>query len=108
MITKEQLIPFKDNIEEAAIEFGKSARTIRRWLQKFDLYNPQEKYRPGKITKEKAAEIRQLERYANLTQTEIAKKYEISQAMVGRIINNLAYKSDFKFGGFTAVKFNPN
>lgn len=72
MPSKEQLIPYVDCLAEAAIAFNKSTRTIRRWLDRYGLYDPQIKYKPGKVTKEIAAEIRRLDR-ENLTQTEIAK-----------------------------------
>jgi transposase len=101
MPSKEELIPYIDRLAEAAISFNKSTRTIRRWLARYDLYQPQVKYKPGKVTKEIAAEIRRLDR-ENMTQTEIAKIIGISQPMVGRVINK-----GLKLSGNCLVNFNP-
>lgn len=106
------LTPEKDklsamSLEEAAAYYGKSTRTIRRWLKKAGIYQPQEKYQPGKIDKQKALQIRRLEK-EGLTQTEIAEKFNISQPMVGKIINNYAHKLNFSLGGSAGCHFNPN
>ncbi len=94
---KEQLLPYVQNIKKGAEKFNKSARTIRRWLQYYDLYSPQEKYRPGKVTEEMAAKTRRLDR-KGWTQMEIAKIIGISQPMVGRIINK-----GLKLGGTVTI-----
>ena len=87
MATKEELEKFAGNIKAAAIEFNVSERTIRRWLKSVGLYQPQTKYNPGKINAQQIKEICYLYNALDLTQQEIANKYKISQAMVGRIIN---------------------
>ncbi len=93
---KEELTPFAHDIKGGAIYFNKSERTIRRWLQKHKIYFPDVKYRPGKVSKEMAKEIRAME---HLPQAEIGKKYNISQAMVGRIINQINHKPDLSLSG---------
>lgn len=101
--TKEELLPFADDIDGAAKHFSRSTRTIRRWLQAKGLYRPNEKFRPGKIDKKIAAEIRRLEKTGDYNQTELAEMFEISQAMAGRIINNQAHRVDLKIGGSALV-----
>lgn len=98
MLTKKDLLPFKHDIEGAAKTFGVSERTIRRWLKKLDIYEPREGYGPGKVDIERAAEIRRLYEEGH-TQAELGKMYGITQAMIGRIVNNLAYRVDLRLTG---------
>jgi transposase len=107
MRTKQELEPFSNDLEGAAERFGKSTRTIRRWLQHHGLYQPNEKYRPGKTTKEIAYEIRRLD-FEGLTQEAIAKKFNISQVMVGKIINNIAHRIELKVSGSAIVSVKQN
>lgn len=102
MPSKEELIPFSNQLQAGALHFGKSTRTIRRWLERHGIYHPEKKYRPGKVTPEMASKIRELDR-ASLTQSEIAKIVGISQPMVGRIINN-----NLKLRGCVKVVFKPH
>ena len=74
MLTSEKDKLSSLSLEEAAAYYGKSTRTIRRWLKKAGIYQPQEKYRPGKVDKQKAFQIRKLDK-EGLTQKEIAEKY---------------------------------
>lgn len=92
MLTKKDKLIELD-IKEAAKFFNVSERTIRRWKEKLGIYEPEEKYRPGKVGKEVAAEIRRMERSDEYTQKELAEIFNISQPMIGKIINNVAYRS---------------
>lgn len=107
-VTYEELLPYVNNLIEASIKFNKSERTIRRWMKKYGIYFPKEQYRPGKIDKKKADEIRRLERSSELTQKEIGEIYGISQAMVGKIINNQAHITNLKIGGEANAKLTKN
>lgn len=107
-VTYEELLPYIHNLIEASIKFNKSERTIRRWMQKHKIYYPKEQYRPGKIDKKKADEIRRLERSSELTQKEIGEIYGISQVMVGKIINNQSHVTNLKIGGEANAKLTKN
>ena len=102
MPSKEQLQPFIYDLEEGAIYFSKSTRTIRRWLQKAGIYQPKIKYNPGKVDKKKACEIRRLSKLG-CTQAEIGKQLQLSQTTVGKIINNDA---NLALSGKAIVNFN--
>lgn len=67
-----------------------SVRTIQRWRSKLKL-NKCPGWGPGKLNLEKAREIRHLYENNSLTQSAIAKIYGVSQAAIGRIINNISY-----------------
>ena len=89
----------KYDIPTAAKKFEVSTRTIRRWLAQEGIYNPKPGYGPGKLDKNKAAEIRRLYFVENYTQIKLAKIHGVTQAMIGRIVNNLAYKVDLRVQG---------
>ena len=56
--------------------------------------------RPNKLNLEKAQEIRQKYFQDNLTQQELAVIYHVTQAAIGRVVNNITYKENkFAFGG---------
>ncbi|RDJ35487.1 MAG: hypothetical protein DWQ19_11770 [Crenarchaeota archaeon] len=97
---KEELIPYKNDINGAAVAFGKSTRTIRRWLERYDLYCPKKEYRPGKTTREMIRKIKQLD-LEGLTQSKISEIVGISQPMVGKIIN----RGLFKLKGKAEISF---
>jgi predicted XRE-type DNA-binding protein len=98
MKTKSKFEQFKmltnrPSIKEIIELFGVCERTARRWQQKLDEYHPNERYCPGKINKKIAVEIRGLDRSGNYTQKKLAEIYGISQPMIGKIVNNLAYRT---------------
>ena len=93
--TKNELIQFQHDIKSMAQFFDVTEQTVRRWLKYYDLYQPKENYGPKKIPHTTIIEIRKLaDKY---TQKELGKRYNLSQAMIGRIINNLAHPVDIRF-----------
>lgn len=88
-----KMLTSRPTIKEAAKMFGVSERTIRRWQQKLGEYSPSEKHKPHKINRLIATNIRELDRSGNYTQKKLAEIFEISQPMIGKIVNNLAYRS---------------
>ena len=100
--SKEALLPFINDLAGAARQFRKSTRTIRRWLQQHDIYNPDKKYCPGKLDNKKASEIRRLEKH--LTQSELAERFGVSQPLIGRVINGEIYKNSLVTGKAFSLK----
>lgn len=98
---KEELMQF-DNYEDAAYYYKVSQRTIRRWLDSYGLYEPKKGFGPGKISDGDVHKIRCLYDQGN-TQAEIGKIFGISQAMVGRIVNDLSHKKGIKMSGSARV-----
>jgi len=94
--TKETLYPFRKDIRNAANYFGVTEQTIRRWLKYYEIYEPKRNYGPNKLTAQDKIVIRKLYFSDKHTQQEIADKFEISQTMVGKIVNK--YHSDIHFG----------
>lgn len=104
--SKEVLLPFVENLSAAAIEFNKSTRTIRRWLDHYEIYKPNKKYSPGKLDNKKASEIRRLEK--DFTQAELAEKFGVSQPLIGRVINGEIYRSSIISGETFTLKGEAN
>jgi transposase len=88
----------KQGRQGAALLYGKSPRTIRRWMQEYDLTRFDGKG-AGKLDYAAAKRIRALYADEKCTQKELADMFDISQSMVCRIVNNQAYSSDVTFGG---------
>jgi len=103
MLTKKDKL-LELGLKEAAEYFKVSERTIRRWKERLEIYIPEEKYRPGKVGKEVATQIRNMDRSDNYTQKELAEIFHISQPMIGKIINNVAYKTGIS--GTAEVRIN--
>lgn len=93
------LLPYQHHMKEAADKFGVTERTIRRWLAEEGLYRPRKGWGRGKLTQAKAQRIRELYREERHTQSELAEKFDISQAMVCRIVNNQSHRTTFRLAG---------
>lgn len=104
---KKELKKFKNNLKEASLFFNKSERTIRRWMKKYGLYNPNVKKQPNKLNYKKAEEIRNLYQIGK-TQKEISKIYDVSQATIANIINKKTYNKFIVLKGSANVKFSSN
>ena len=89
---KKDLLPFAANLKEAAKRFNKSERTVRRWLEEYELYCPRKNFRPGKL-REHTKEIRALDATGKYTQMELADMFDVTQAAIGRVLNNIYYKT---------------
>jgi transposase len=104
---KKDLEQFKNNIKEASLFFKKSERTIRRWLIKYELYQPNIKKQPNKLNHKKAEIIRNL--YNNgKTQEEISKIFSVSQASIANIVNKKTYNKCIFLKGSANAKFSTN
>jgi|GEM_PF-3902121 transposase len=100
---REELDKYADDIKGAALKWGVSERTIRRWLQSYGSYRPRKGYGPGKLDKFEVVKIRDL--IKTHTQTEIAGMFGVSQATVGRVVNNISHSTDMRLKGKADVKF---
>ena len=101
---KEELAVYGKNYKEAAIFYRVSERTIRRWMKSLKIYLPKEGYYPGKLDMITAQKIRDLYNTDKYTQTELAKRFKVSQGTIGKIINNLIYRADLMIGGSAEAK----
>ena len=99
---KEELACFSCDIKSAAEKWEVSERTIRRWLQAENLYKPRKGFGPGKLKNKEIEEIRRLK--SSYTQAQLGKMFNVSQAMVGRIVNNISHPVDMKIRGFATVR----
>ena len=102
---KEELICYKNNYKDAAIFYRVSERTIRRWMKTFGIYKPKEGYHPGKLDIMIARKIRELYNTDKYTQAALAKKFEVSQGTIGKIVNNVIYRADLLIGGTAEVNY---
>lgn len=93
------LIPYQNHLKEAANKFDVTERTIRRWLSEEGLYSPRKGWGRGKLTQTQVQKIRELYRQDKHTQAELAEKFDISQAMVCRIVNNTSHRTTFRLTG---------
>jgi hypothetical protein len=93
---KEELIKF--DIKKSAEHFQVTEQTVRRWLKHYGIYHPKQNYGPKKITKNIVQEIRKLYGLDNYTQKKLGDKFGLTQAMIGRIINNTSHRIDIHFG----------
>lgn len=93
------------SIKEFAQKFSVAERTIRRWQQKLGKYNPNLNYKPNKIDRQTALKIRELDRNGDYTQKKLAEIFGISQPMIGKIVNNLAYRSGLTGCASARIKF---
>lgn len=100
---REDLAKYAKDIKGAALKWDVSERTVRRWLQSYDLYSPRKGYGPGKLDKNKVSKIREL--IETHTQVEIAKMFGVSQATVGRVVNNITHSVNMKLKGRAEAKF---
>lgn len=84
------------NNKTLAIKYLCSVRTIQRWRSKLCL--KREGWGPNKLNMEKACEIRYLYYQKKMTQVFLAAAYGVSQAAIGRIVNNITYKEEKNVG----------
>jgi hypothetical protein len=96
MVTKKELQEYTD--KELAVRYQCSVRTVQRWRKKMNVNRPG--WGPRKLNMEVAREIRRRYFGENLTQQQLAKMYRVSQAAIGRVVNNITYpEKKFGFGG---------
>lgn len=105
--TKKELFKYKDDIKGASLFFKKSERTIRRWLKSKDLYNPNINYKPNKLSRKNVANIR-LEYDEGISQVNLAKKYNVSQASIANVVNLKTYKQNIKLSGNFVYNYSTN
>jgi len=58
----------------------------------------------GKLNLEKAKEIRRLYKTDEWTQQALADKFNVSLAMIWKVVNNQSYITDMDFGGKSELK----
>ena len=88
---KEELLQF-DNKSKAAYHYGVSVRTIVRWLQFYQNYEPKKNFGANKLDVEKAIAIRGL--YAAGWHIKaLAKKYDVTFSTISRVIHNITHKN---------------
>ena len=97
------MVPSKQELQshtdkELALRYRCSVRTVQRWRKKLNIKRPG--WGPRKLNMDKAREIRRRYWDDNLTQQELAELYQVSQAAIGRVVNNITYpEKKFEFGG---------
>jgi response regulator of citrate/malate metabolism len=96
--TKPELQPYEHDIKGAAKTFNITEQTVRRWLKYYNIYHPRNNYGPKHIHKNIISEIRKIARTDKYTQKELGSKFGLSQAMIGRIINEISHHTDLHLG----------
>jgi hypothetical protein len=104
MVTKEELLPYVHDMKAGIAHFGVSRRTLTRWLQHHDIYDPKPNYGP-KLSSDDATEIRRLFE-SGTPQKELAKIYGVTVATIGRIINNVHHRVS-KDTAIVSIIYNP-
>ena len=105
---KQELICYGKDYKAAAAFYRVSERTIRRWAQNLDIYEPRKGYQPNKLNMIIARRIRNLYNEDQYTQTELAKKFGVCQGTIAKIVNNVIYRTDFTISGKAEVKVHVN
>jgi len=88
--------------KEIAAEYNVSESTVNRWLKSHDLVR--KGWGPGKLSVDKAREIRNLYAAGEYTQEQLAEMMDVCQSAINKIINNQTYKDGASFGGEADVK----
>ncbi len=83
-----------------------SIKTIQRWRKRLGVSLKNEGWGPGKLDMQKAKTIRRMYNEGTYTQQELGQLFGVSQALIGRIVNNLVYKekANIGFGGESVYK----
>jgi DNA-binding XRE family transcriptional regulator len=98
---KEELILYQNNILGVSEHFNVSKRTARRWLKRHNLLESKNCV-PNKL-KDCYLEIRRLE--DKYTQKQLAEMYDVTQAAIGKIVNNISYKTNLQIKGSAIVNY---
>lgn len=104
---KEELIKFSKNTKEAADKYQVTERTIINWMKKYKIYNPKLNYGCNKLDFDKAEQIRLLYQNNELKIKDLAKKFDVTNATISRIINNKIYKEKEKDTAKISVIYAP-
>ena len=104
---KEELIKFSKNTKEAADKYQVTERTIINWMKKYKIYNPKLNYGCNKLDFDKAEQIRLLYQNNELKIKDLAKKFDVTNATISRIINNKIYKEKEKDTAKISVIYTP-
>jgi|688.fasta_scaffold164289_4 predicted XRE-type DNA-binding protein len=105
-ISKEELIEILANCARKDIcnYFEISERTLDRIIKDYDMAKMN--HGPKNLSSQIISDIRNLYQTGKYKQKEIAEKYNISQSMVSKIVNNQSHKKTnyFKVSGNALVK----
>lgn len=102
MASKEELFCMSDR--QIAALYKCSIRTVQRWRKRLKVKRPG--WGPGKLDMEKARKIRSHYFNEGMTQQEIAAIFGVSQAAIGRVVNNITYpERGFGFAGESPCVF---
>jgi hypothetical protein len=105
---KTELQPYENDIKGAAKAYNVTEQTVRRWLKHYHLYHPRNNFGPKHVHKSIVNEIKKLARTDKYTQKELGIKFGLSQAMIGRIINEIAHHKDLRLGADSELKVGYN
>lgn len=103
---KEELLSFP-NKNKAAEYYHVSVRTIVRWLEFYESYNPKTNFGSNKLTLQKAREIRELHA-AGVPMKNLAKKYQVTFSTISRVIHNITHKDCKHETSEVSVIYNPH
>jgi len=88
--------------QEILRKYHVSQSTLSRWLKEYSLIKTG--WGANKLTMSIAQEIRHLYNQGS-TQAELAKKFQVTQGAICKIVNNISYKEDgMRFCGSAEVK----
>ena len=92
MPTKKELQQFLSSMgkKDIATQYGVSESTINRWMRTYGLCR--EGWGAGKLSYEKAQEIRKLYSGGKYTQEKLAEEINVCQSTINKIVNNVIYK----------------
>ena len=99
------LLPYQNHLSEAAKRFDVSERTIRRWLDEFGLYHPKKGWGRGKLNQDQVCEIRELYQQEKCTQAQLAEMFNVTQAMICRIVNNVSHRTALRLSGSAEYRY---
>lgn len=104
MPSLEDLKPFVNDIANAAVHFGVSERTVRRWLQSSGLTEKKSGWGP-KLNKSQVNEVHKLDR-EGLKVVEIAKLMNVSHVAISKILNGQSHAPKGKETAIISVVYN--
>ena len=102
----DKLASYDGDRGKIAENFGVSERTVIRWLQYYELYQPRANYGCNKLSLKKAREIRKLHE-GGASMKDLASKYKVTFSSISRIIHKITYK-EFKVTADVWVIYNPH
>jgi transposase len=106
MPSPEDLKPFVNDIANAAVHFGVSERTVRRWLHASGLTEKKSGWGP-KLNKSQVNEVHRLDR-EGVRIVDIAKIMNVSHVAISKILNGRTHTPKGTDTAIVSVIYNTN